>query len=90
MKVKEIIEQGYDKIMCVYTKCNPKCNESLESGNWRSLWGIIKSETEFEIRLFEVSRDNYVSDRCMDLKRTIKISPDTEMIPMGGKRIPVE
>ena len=93
MQAINIVKKGYNRVFSIYTKTSKVKGESWESGNYREIWGILKSETEFEIWLFSVIRDGCLSNRCRcsfgtDLKKkSIKIDPKTQLTIINHKRI---
>ena len=80
--------------MSVYTKCNPAAKESLESGSYREVWGVMISPTQMRVHIFSVIRENCISDRSIcyigeEYRPVITIKPDAKLIFMDMRRFQI-
>lgn len=62
---KEIWNSRFNDMMVIYTKCNPKMKESVESANYREIWGTLLPGGRMKIRIFSVIRNGILTDRCI-------------------------
>ncbi len=86
---REIRLSRFNKLMVIYTKCNKACNESLESHNYREMWGILLPNGRMRVQSLSVIRGGVITDRSIcDLRgiRDIQIHKDTRLIIIDMKR----
>ena len=87
---KEIMRSRFHDMLVIYTKSNPKMNESVESANYREIWGTLLPGGRMLIRIFSVIRDGHLTDRCIvdntNGVRIINLRKTDKLIVTGMRR----
>lgn len=88
----EIWRSRFRRQVAVYTKCNPALGESVESSNYREIWGMMVSPNRMKVKIFSVIRDGVIKDRTISASvegvRTITLRKTDRLILVGMKRYP--
>lgn len=89
---KTVWERYSDRLMTIYTKVNPRKDESLENGTFRSLWGVMISSTQLQVHLLEVISNGLITDRSVcyvdEKKHVITLRSTDKLTMIGQKRYP--